>query len=341
MNRRSLLRILGASVVTVGSSSVLAACSVAAQKRIEGSTSTATTLASERPINPLEELQVIASGYEWTEGPVWIGGADGYLLFSDVPGNTIYVWDGESTSAFLSPSGYEGFPIPEFIREAGSNGLAMGRGGLLIADSGNRCISLIDISTRKKTVLVDQFEGKRLNSPNDLVVAKNGDVFFTDPPFGLTGVRESPLRELDFTGVYRITPDNKIHLVADNLFPNGIALSPDNRILYVTDTSGWVAIDLDDAGKPTNQRLLISRELAGGGGDGMKTDAAGNLWCSVGGGGGIQVFSSEGQRLGHAPIEGRVSNCAFGPGNHLFVTNGDRVIRGKISQYFSSGLRLI
>lgn len=330
---------MGAGVVFAGAGNLLGACTVSAQANPGTTTdSMPDSSSSIQPQNPLDDLQVIASGFIWTEGPVWVGGHEGFLLFSDVPGNTIYRWNGESTSVFLSPSGYEGFPIPDHIREGGSNGLALGRDGLLIADSGNRCVSLVNMSTRRKTMLVDRFEGKRLNSPNDLVVASNGDIYFTDPPFGLTGVRESSMRELEFTGVYRVTPDNQIQLIADNLFPNGISLSPDNRVLYVTDTTGWVAIDLDSNGEAVGQRLLVPRELAGGGGDGMKTDTLGNLWCSVGGGGGIQVFSPQGERIGHAPIDGRVSNCAFGPDGHLFVTNGEQVLKGKITPPFNAGV---
>ena len=182
--------------------------------------------------NPLDgEVEVIASGYIWTEGPVWVGEEGGHLLFSDVPGNAIFSWDGKRTTAFLAPSGYQGFPIPASLREAGSNGLALGRGGLLLADSGTRAIVRVDLGTRQRTVVAESYDGKRFNSPNDLVVARNGDVYLTDPPYGLAGIQKSPLRELSFTGVFRITPDDQVHLIADSLFPNGIALSQDNRTL--------------------------------------------------------------------------------------------------------------
>ena len=179
--------------------------------------------------NPLEGgVEVIATGYIWSEGPVWVGGEDGHLLFSDVPGNAIFSWDGKRTTVFIAPSGYQGFPIPASLREAGSNGLALGRGGLLIADSGTRVLARIDLATRQRAVLAESYQGKRFNSPNDLVVARNGDVYFTDPPFGLAGAQKSALRELTYTGVFRLTPDNRVHLITDKLSPNGIALSPDN-----------------------------------------------------------------------------------------------------------------
>lgn len=287
--------------------------------------------------NPLDgSVEVIASGYIWTEGPAWVGGEQGHLLFSDVPGNTIYAWDGKRTTAFLAPSGLRDFPIPASIREAGSNGLALGRGGLLIADSGTRVIARVDLATREKTILAQAYQGKRFNSPNDLVLARNGDVYFTDPPYGLAGVQKSPLRELPYTGVFRMTPDNQVHLIADNLFPNGVALSPDNRTLYATDNAGWIAIDLDASGTPLGQRTHVAAESVGGArGDGMKVDAAGNLWTS--GRGGIYVFSPKGEHIGFAPIAGRVSNCAFGPGRALYVTNDTQVVRARIRTDFPGG----
>lgn len=330
-NRRSFLRVAGSSVV-VGASHVLSSSPAAAAQ------AQAAPVSFPGVPNPLEgNVEVIAPGYIWTEGPVWVGGDSGHLLFSDVPGNAIYSWDGKRTTAFLAPSGYQGFPIPAGLREAGSNGLALGRGGLLVADSGTRAITRFDLATRQRSVIVERFQGKRFNSPNDLVLARNGDIYFTDPPFGLTGIQTSPDRELTFTGVFRLTPDNQVHLVADNLSPNGVALSPDNRTLYATDNSGWVAIALNASGMPTGQRPFVTSASVGGArGDGMKMDSAGNLWTS--GRGGIYVFSPKGEHIGFAPIAGRVSNCAFGPGKYLYVTNDTQVVRGKIRADFPGGL---
>ncbi len=287
--------------------------------------------------NPFEgDVDVIADGFIWSEGPVWVGGRDGYLLFSDVPGNVIYGWDGERASPFLAPSGYQGFPIPDTLREAGTNGLALGRGGLLVADSGTRALARVDLATRERTVFAETYQGKRFNSPNDLVLARNGDIYFTDPPYGLAGVRDSPLRELDYTGVFRVTPDNQVQLIADNLSPNGVALSPDNRTLYSTDSSGWVAISLDASGMPTGQRQFVaSEDVQGSRGDGMEADSAGNIWSS--GRGGIYVFSPEGEHIGFAPISGRVSNCVFGPDRWLYVSNDHQIVRGRIRDDFPGG----
>jgi gluconolactonase len=328
-SRRSFLRAAGSALV-VGAGRVWSPPAVAAQ-------APAQPVSFPGIASPLEgDLEVLATGYIWTEGPVWVGGEQGHLLFSDVPGNAIYSWDGKRTTAFLAPSGYQAFPIPESLREAGSNGLALGRGALLMADSGNRALARVDLATRQKVVFAESYEGKRFNSPNDLVVARNGDVYFTDPPFGLAGVQKSPLRELTYTGVFRVSPGDQVHLIADNLFPNGIALSPDNRTLYVTDTTGWVAIDLDGSGKPAGQRQFVASDSVGGArGDGMKADSAGNIWTS--GRGGIYVFSPKGEHIGFAPIAGRVSNCAFGPGRFLYVTNDTQVVRGRIRADFPGG----
>jgi gluconolactonase len=327
-DRRNFLRLAGASAGLAAGRVVISADQAPTQAPVS----------FPAIANPLEgPVEVVASGLIWTEGPVWVGGTDGYLLFSDVPGNAIYCWDGKRTTAFLAPSGYQGFPIPDSLREAGSNGLALGRGGLLIADSGTRALARVDLATREKAVFAATYEGKRFNSPNDLVVARDGGVYFTDPPYGLAGVQKSPLRELSYTGVFRVAPDNQVRLIADNLFPNGIALSPDNRILYVTDNSGWVAIDLDEAGMPRGQRPFVASEAVGGArGDGMKADSAGNLWTS--GRGGIYVFSPKGEHIGFVPIAGRVSNCAFGPGRYLYVTNDTQVVRGRIRPDFPGGL---
>lgn len=325
---------LGIGALSAGAGSILSACSTRMTSAALDTTPQ-TNVWDAGIENPLESMEVIATGFDWSEGPVWIGGEDGSLLFSDVPGNAIFRWDGQLTTAFIAPSGYAGFPLPDYIREGGSNGLASGRGGLVIADSGNRCISVIDMTTRTRTVLADNYQDKRFNSPNDLVVANNGDVYFTDPPFGLVGVRESPMRELEFTGVFRIDGNNQVHLVADNLNPNGIGLSPDNRTLYVTDADGWIAIDLNNESMPVSQKILVPRVAVDGRGDGMKVDSQGNIWTS--GPGGIHVFSAQGQHIGFAPVEGRVSNCAFGPGGYLYITNDNNVLRGKIRAAFAQG----
>ncbi|MGH7462332.1 MAG: SMP-30/gluconolactonase/LRE family protein, partial [Longimicrobiales bacterium] len=187
-------------------------------------------------ISRTARIEVLAEGFDWSEGPVWRKDG-GYLLFSDVPKNTIYKWkQGEGVTVFLRPSGYIGAQPPG--RELGSNGLTLdAQGALVMADHGNRQVARLDEARFTRVTLADRFEGKRLNSPNDLVFRSNGDLFFTDPPFGLGSLNDDPAKELPHNGVYRLTPAGELLLVVKDLgFPNGIAFSPDQRTLYVSNT---------------------------------------------------------------------------------------------------------
>ena len=277
-------------------------------------------------------VEAVIDGYQWAEGPVWIGGADGFLLASDPPKTVIFQWSPKSGgSVWLQPSGYQGPPTPR-LREAGSNGLFLGRGGLLIADSGNRCISQIDIPTKTRSVIVDRFEGKRLNSPNDLCVSPiDGSIFFTDPAYGLTGTDKSPDRELDFTGVFRIAPDNSITLIGKYNAPNGIGVSPDGRRLYHTDRDiGWVVHELDAQGRSTSSRAFIDRTEQGfkaTSGDGFKVDQAGNVWLS---GDGISIVNPQGKRIGVIRISGPAANCELGADGYLYIAANKHLMRVKV-----------
>lgn len=284
--------------------------------------------------NPVEELETISTGYVWTEGPIWVGDENGYLMFSDVPGNGIYTWDSQAgTQTWLKPSGSQIFPTPFHVREDGTNGLCLGRGGLVAADCGVRGIVWFDMETKKKTILADRYNGKRFHSTNDLVIADNGDIYFTDAYNALNANYRESMWELDFFGVYRIDTENRVHLVADNLRPNGIALTPDNRTLVVTDRSGWVAIDLDNDGMPLRQRQFVSREVTGGGADGMQMDHAGRLWTTSTGG--IHVFSPSAEHIGFIPVPNRRANCNFGADGYLYIANCDRMLRAKIKPEFA------
>ena len=275
-------------------------------------------------------VEQILDGFTWSEGPVWVGGKDGFLLVSDVPANKIMRWSPASGgSVWLSPSGYAG-PETGSLREAGSNGLILARGGLAIGDSGNRCISFIDLKTKKKTVLAASFEGKRLNSPNDLVLARDGAIYFTDPPWGLKGDWTSPYRQTDYSGVYRLGTDNVVTMIDKTLEPNGIGLSPDGRTLYATDRkSGWVAWDLDAKGLPTARRQFVDRATSGiDGGDGLKVDRGGNLWASSKDG--ISIFSPKGQRIGVVRADDVISNCELAADGHLYMSSNHRVLRVRV-----------
>ena len=256
---------------------------------------------------PVEKLM---DGYSWAEGPVWVGGPDGYLLSSDVRANIIYRWsEQDGGSQWLKPSGFSGGTDPGLV-EPGTNGLCLGRGGIVCADSGSRGVSVIDLKTKKKTMLCTHFEGKRFNSPNDVVLGPDGSIYFTDPPYGLTGRTASPLREMDYMGVFRIAPDNTVTVIDRTLDPNGIGLSPDGRTLYVTNKDQWLAITLDAQGRPTDKRVFFTATPAMRGGDGMRVDSAGNLWCSSKIG--ICIFSPEGKHLGTIRAPEQATNVGFG-----------------------------
>ena len=179
------------------------------------------------------KIEVLSSRFQWAEGPVW-DKASGTLFFSDVIANQTMQWkEGEGVSVYLRPSGYTGPLRPRYSKEPGANGLMMDREGRLIScEHGDRRLSILTKGGGKRT-LVDNYEGKRLNSPNDGCIKSNGDIYFTDPPYGLPQ-QEGPPRELDFCGVYRLATDGKLTLLTKDMTrPNGIAFSPDEKTLYV------------------------------------------------------------------------------------------------------------
>ena len=292
-------------------------------------------------IPPGAEVEVLAEDFDWAEGPVWVesrvGGESGYLLFTDVPQNVIWRWsETNGLSEFMRPSGFDG-EDGSHLREPGANGLVIEpSGALLMCDHGNRSLSRVDLATRRKTIVVDRFEGKRFNSPNDLVIHRSGAVYFTDPPYGLEGLNESPVKEMAHNCVYRRAPDGVVTLIDDALsFPNGVALSPDHRTLYVavSDPEAPIlrAYDLGDDGRPTSSRLFFdAASLMGpdapGVPDGLKVDARGRIFTT--GPGGVLVLTPEGDLLGVIDTGRATANCAFGPGGaSLFMTADDRLTR--------------
>ena len=296
-------------------------------------------------IAPNAQIEQLAVGFEWSEGPIWRA-SGGYLLFSDVPRNTIYKWqDASGLSVFLRPAGYTGVNPPG--RELGSNGLTFdANDSLVMADHGNRQVARLNEAKFTKTTLADRFEGKRLNSPNDLVYRANGDLYFTDPPYGLAGLNDDPAKELRHNGVYRLTPTGQLTLLTRELtFPNGLAFSPDERTLYVANSDPnraiWMAYDVRPDGTIGNGRVFFdatSFAKAGKQGlpDGMKVDRAGNLFAS--GPGGIFIFSRDGKHLGTIVTGQPTANCAFGDdGSTLYMTANDRLLRVRLETKGSTG----
>ncbi len=273
-------------------------------------------------------IEPLMDGFALPEGPLWVGGANGYLLVCDVNGNAIRRWspkDGESI--WLQPSGYAG-PPTKIVRQYGPGGLILARGGIVSADVGNRGLSLINIKTGNRTMLATHFEGKRLQSPNDLVQAADGSIYFTDPTNGLTGGLNSVYKELDFTAIFRLAPDGKVTVFDKTLVnPNGIGLSPDGKTLYAThDNKYWSAFDVVD-GVGANKRFFVDEKALGiAGGDGLKIDTHGNMWSSSSQG--VSVFAPTGKLLGTITAgPGRHSNCELGADGHLYICFGAKVAR--------------
>lgn len=277
-------------------------------------------------------LEKIADGYVWAEGPVW-SRAGNYLLFSDVPNNRIIKWKaGEPAQTFLEPSGYSG--KEKFTgREPGSNGLTFDREGRLVfCQHGDRRISRLE-KDGKWTTLVDNYQGKRLNSPNDLVFKSNGDLYFTDPPYGLPQTFNDPKKELPFQGVYRLSRDGKLTLLTSEIkAPNGIAFSPDEKKLYVADSASatWFVFDVKKDGTLSPKRVFFDGNEASkglrGGADGLKVDVHGNLFATAPGG--LFILAPDGTLLGRFDLGTPTGNCAWGEDSStLFITSNTLVYR--------------
>ncbi len=283
-------------------------------------------------IAPDTKIEVIAEGFRWTEGPVWNAEAN-ELLFSDIPNNVIHAWsDEKGLRVFMKPSGYTG--VSDYGKEAGSNGLTFDKyGRLFLAEHGDRRISVLAKNGGKMTV-ADRFQNMRLNSPNDLVIHSKGVVYFTDPIYGLPKGENDPSREIPFCGVFRTTFDGKVTLVSKDLErPNGIALSHDEKTLFVANSHkgkfNVYSFPLTEDGTAGEMTLFFdANNLEGKGStDGLKVDAAGNVWTT--GPGGLLIVSKEGKLLGRVLTHQPTANVAFGgpDGKTVFLTANDRIMR--------------
>lgn len=281
-------------------------------------------------------LEKVAEGFDWAEGPVW-NRAGKYLLFSDVPTNSIIKWKaGEGPSVYLKPSGYTGNE-PFTGREPGSNGLTFDQEGRLVfCQHGDRRISRLE-KDGSRTTLVENYQGKRLNSPNDLVYKSNGNLYFTDPPFGLPGTFNDPKKELAFQGVHRLSRDGKLTLLTTEVkAPNGIAFSPDEKKLYVADSSRalWFVFDVKADGTLSPGNILFdgTEESKGrpGVADSLKVDVYGNIYAAAPGG--LFILEPDGTLLGRFDLGTATGNCAWGEdGSTLFITSNHILYRIRLN----------
>jgi gluconolactonase len=282
------------------------------------------------------KIEKLADGFGWAEGPIWVK-AGGYLLFTDVPGNKMWKWSAKGGLVkFLDPSGAAD-PDPNVWREAGANGITMfDAKTILYADTGNRAIQTLDLATKKKTAVATSYDGKKFSSPNDVIKMKNGVMFFTDPPYGFKKFDEAPEKEQAFNGVYRRAADGSVTVIEKELVrPNGVALSPDESILYVTQSEPTKAIimayALDKAGNVMGKKLFLDvtdlvSDAAPGLPDGITVAADGTVFSS--GPGGILVVSKDGKRLGRINDGKPTANCKFGDdGKTLYLTSKDMLAR--------------
>ncbi|EAQ77175.1 gluconolactonase (precursor) [Blastopirellula marina DSM 3645] len=270
-------------------------------------------------------IEVLADGFDWSEGPVWVPQGE-YLLFSDIPPNRMMKWKaGEGASIFMEPSGYTG-KTPFTGKEPGTNGLMLDADGNLIACChGDR--NLVKFVDGKRVVLADKYDGKRFNSPNDLTIHSSGDIYFTDPPYGLPKNFDDPTREQEWCGVYRLKKDGQVELVTSKQTrPNGIALSPDEKTLYVAQSDPAAATITQypvnaDGSVGEGKIFFDATNLVGekpGLPDGMAIDAAGNIWATSPGG--VYIFTPEGKQLGLLSTGEKTANCTFGDDGYLYLT---------------------
>ncbi len=282
---------------------------------------------------PLDaNIQKLASGFTFTEGPVWDKRSD-VLYFSDVRDNTIYSWsEDEGVNVFIQPVFAEETDHPS----VGSNGLTLDREGrLILMEHGYRRVSRLE-ANGERTTLIDNYRGNRLNSPNDVAWHTNGWLYFTDPPYGMPGLENDPARELNYNGIYRLSPEGEIQLLERNQTrPNGLVFSPDEETLYVANSDAenkvWYAYTVIH-GIIGNSRIFydVNDQSSEGAADGMKVDTEGNLFAT--GPGGVWVFDPDGTHLGTIKPDEVPANVAWGDdGSTLYMTARTGLYRVKLS----------
>lgn len=289
-------------------------------------------------LDTTSSIEIIAKGHEWTEGPLWVE-SEKKLLYSDIPKNAIYEWTKEKGSQlYLKASGYTG--TVSRGGELGSNGLLLDSSGkLVLCQHGDRRIAIMDAPLNNPQsrfiTIADNYNGKKLNSPNDAFFRSNGDLFFTDPPYGLEGNINDPLKELSYQGVYKVS-NGKVQLLTDSITrPNGIALMNNEKTLLVANSDPekpkWYLFDLEEGDSLTNPRLLFDASsyitpYSKGLPDGLKADTKGNIFAT--GPGGVYIFNAAGKLLGRLLIPEACSNVALtSDGNTLFITADDYLLK--------------
>ena len=298
--------------------------------------------ALDKIIDTNTRAEIIAEGFEWSEGPLWVQ-QHNMLLFSDVPKNTIYKWtDEKGLETYLSPSGYTG-ATKSLSKEPGSNGLTLNeKGELILCQHGNRQMARMDVPLNAPqpefTTLAATYNGKKFSSPNDCAFNNKGELFFTDPPYGLPSQNDrDPSKELPFNGVYKLKKDGTIILLTDSITrPNGIAFFPGHKKLLVANSDPakpfWYIYDVK-GDQLSNGKIFFhpkERERNWKGlPDGLKISKQGIVFAT--GPGGIYIFSKEGQKLGIIRLENPASNCALSTDEKtLFITNDMYLLRIKL-----------
>lgn len=289
-------------------------------------------------ITTTDSPEIIAEGYEWSEGPVWVE-SQNMLLYSDVPKNTVYKWtESRGAEVYLTPSGYTGSSSRG--GETGSNGLTLnGKGQLVLCQHGDRRVAIMDAPLDKPApvfvTIADNYQGKKFDSPNDVAIRSNGDVFFTDPPYGLENYVSDSTKEAPYQGVYKVSADGKVTLLVDSLTrPNGIALMPDEKTLIVANSDPNKAIlyafDLTENDSLVNARVFydttpVSKEKKEKGlPDGLRIDRKGNVFAT--GPGGVWIFNKEGKLLGKIKIPEATANCALAEDDTMIYFTSDMYV---------------
>jgi gluconolactonase len=280
-------------------------------------------------------VEILATGFTWSEGPLWIKDG-GYLLFSDIPPNKIMKWsEANGLEEYLHPSGYTGSEPRG--GEPGANGLILdSERRLVMCQHGDRRMARMNAplaSPRPDFIsLADQYEGKKFNSPNDAVYHSNGDLYFTDPPYGLVNNMKDPKKELPYQGVFRVRNNGQVELLYKDLSrPNGIAFSRDEKKLYVANSDAnriWMVFDVKDDGGVENGKVFFDASAypEPGAPDGMKVHSSGIIFAT--GPGGIMVFSPGAKLLGRISTGDRCSNLAFDADEKfLYVTSNHNLVR--------------